>query len=253
MRQASAKTWVISTVFLSVLLLVAAWLLAVQPVMARAAEDTVQAQQSRDQNALLELEIAKLTEQQTHLPEYQAQLAALRLQIPSGTDPAGISRELPALAAAAGLTILAVQPSVPESFVPPAAPAVNTDSATAEPVEGTDDAAAAAASEVVPGFYQVPVTITSLGTYEASVAFLRGVQESASRLYLVSAINATTQDAEGASAGRPATAKGDIELAMTGYVFVLADSAADAARQAANAAETVPVPGAQANPFLPGR
>lgn len=252
MRQASAKVWVAGTVVLAVLLLAATWLLAVQPVTASAAEDTAQAEQQRQQNDLLELEIVKLREQATHLEEYQAQLQSLRLQMPTTGDGASISRELQGLAAAAGVTILTVQPSVPEPFVAPApAPDATQAPAADAPAEGTTDGTEPAAPSGVAGFYAVPITMSSVGSYDASVAFLRAVQSEASRLYLVSSITAVTQEAEGANAGRPATAAGDIELTMTGYAYVLIDSAAVPVDPATDDGTTLPTPTGQPNPFVP--
>jgi hypothetical protein len=260
MRQASAKVWIGGTAFLSVLLLAAAWFLLVDPVVARAADDTASAAAQRDQNDLLEMEIARLEEQFTHLAEYQAELEALRLQMPVTGDGASISRELQSLADTAGVTILNVAPSVPTPFVSsvPAAAAEPTEEAGVEGAATSEDAAisdsaAPVTDGTVPGFYSVPITLTSLGTYDASVAFLRSVQEDASRLYLVSSIQATTQEAAGANGGRPATSPGDIELVMTGYAFVLVDGAAQPVDPTQVPEESVPVPGGEANPFAPGR
>jgi hypothetical protein len=263
MRQASAKVWIGGTAFLSVLLLAAAWFLLVDPVVARASDDTASAQAQRDQNDLLEMEIARLEEQFTHLAEYQAELDALRLQMPVTGDGASISRELQSLADTAGVTILSVAPSVPTPFVssvPAAAPAAEPteeaaegDEAATSEGEAITDSASPVPDGTVPGFYSVPITLASLGTYDASVAFLRSVQQDASRLYLVSSIQATTQEAAGANGGRPATAPGDIELVMTGYAFVLVDGAAQPVDPTQVPEETVPVPGGEANPFAPGR
>ncbi len=258
-RQASARLWVGGTVVVAVLLLAAAWLLLVSPVLAGAAEDSAQSVQQRDQNDLLQIEITKLTEQSTHLAEYQAELATLRLQMPTTGDGASISRELQSLATTAGVTIVSVAPSVPEAFVPPATATTTatTDSAAAETAtDGTGevastDAPAAATPAGVSGLYVIPITLTSVGSYDSSVAFLRAVQTQASRLYLVSSINALTQDDEGASGGRPATVKGDIELTMTGYAYVLLDSAATVEDPAADDAVTLPTPTDQQNPFTP--
>ena len=261
MRQASAKVWVGGTAFLSVLLLAAAWFLLVEPVVARAADDTASTLVQQDQNDLLEMEIARLEEQFTHLAEYQAELDALRLQMPVTGDGASISRELQSLADGAGVTIIDVNPSVPQQFVSSAPVAEVAPTEAETPVENgeagteaaTADTSVPAADGTVPGFYTVPITLSSLGTYDASVAFLRSVQEDASRLYLISSIQATTQQAAGAAGGRPATSPGDIELVMTGYAFVLVDNAAAPVDPTVVAVVTLPVPGGEAHPFAPGR
>ncbi|VTR75591.1 hypothetical protein [Cellulomonas hominis] len=254
MRQLSAKVWIAGTVFLALVLLAGVWLLLVEPVMTKAAEDTMSAEQQRQQNDLLELEIVKLADDFTHLDEFKAELAALRLEMPVTGDGASISRELQALATASGVTITSVAPSVPQVFVSAAAAAAPVADAAAEDTtttEVTDDAAAttAPAPTAVSGLYTVPITINSVGSYDGSVAFLRSVQSNASRLYLVSSITAQTQEAQGASGGRPATAAGDVELTITGYAYVLTDGSTVVVEPETGAA--LPVPSGQPNPFAP--
>jgi Tfp pilus assembly protein PilO len=261
-RQLSAKVWIGGTAFVAVLLLVAAWFLVISPVTARAAEDQMAADSQHEQNDLMELEIAKLAEQFTQLDTFRARLAELRLQMPVTGDGASISRELESLAAAAGVTITALAPSVPQVFVPAVAPDATTDAAApaAEPAdagqgadaEGVDGTAGASADPVgIAGFYAIPISLTSVGSYESSVAFLRSVQVDASRLYLVSSINAVTQDAAGASAGRPATNAGDVEITMTGFAYILTDASMPVPDLTEVA--PLPVPSGETNPFQPGR
>lgn len=258
-RQASPQMWIGGTAVLAVLILVAAWFLVIEPVTARAAEDAVQAESQRQQNDLLVSEIEQLKVQSTHLDEYKAELAALRLQMPVTGDGASISRELQSLAEAAGVTITAVAPSMPQAYVPAVDPAATVAGDATAPAEsdGTADAGTdgavddAVAAVALPGFYTIPLTLTSVGSYDATVAFLRSVQVDASRLYLVSSINAVTQDAAGAVGGRPATNAGDIELTMTGSAYVLTDGALPTVDGGEEL--PLPVPGGQVNPFQPGR
>lgn len=248
MRKVSAKFWVAGASFASVLVLVAAWFLLIDPVVARAAQDTAQAEQERQQNDLLELEITKLESQFAELPIYKAQLEALRYQLPPQSDPAGITRELEQMASAAGVVLVAVQPSTPQLSVV-AQPATATSDSAAEDEEGSDETAAAEQVTTTGDFYEIPLTIGTVGSYDSSVAFLRMLQEESVRLYLASSIQATTLDDGGASGGRPATANGDIELTITGATYVLGDASVPAPE----APTTVPVPGGEANPFQPGR
>ncbi|RMI13098.1 hypothetical protein EBM89_05875 [Cellulomonas triticagri] len=252
--------WVGGTAAVAVLLLVAGWFLLIEPVTAAAAEDSAQTESQLQQNELLELEIIQLQEQFTHMEEYRAELAALRLQMPTTGDGASISRELQDLASAAGVTITAVAPSVPQQFVATVVtPEVGTDeTAPAEDAaaDGTSDESTtdgttdASAPLALPGFYAIPISMTSIGSYEGSVAFLRSLQTEASRLYLVSTINAVTQEAAGSNAGRPATNDGDIELTIAGYAYVLTDSAVVTDTSDLEK-EALPVPSGQGNPFAP--
>lgn len=264
-RAAGTKTWVIGTAVLAVLLLAAAWLLAIDPVLAQAGEDREQAESARAQNDTLELEIARLKEQSTHLDEYRADLAALREQLPTTGDVSGLAEELQSLAEAAGVTVTTLAPGIPQAYVPPVtAPAA--DSATDQSAEGaaqtdgtgatdaTATAGAATDTGTVSGLYTVPLTVTTVGSYQASQVFLRSLQTGSARLFLVSGVQAETQDDAGATGGRPATATGDLELTLTGSAFVLTDGTGATAAGTEGGTEsegTLPVPGDERNPFVP--
>ena len=84
--------------------------------------------------------------------------------------------------------------------------------------------------------------MTAVGTYDATSAFLSDLQNGTQRLFLVSSLQGTSQDDAEASGGKPATGVGDLEVIVTGYLYVLPDSLGTAA---------VTDPGAPA-PTLPG-
>lgn len=261
MRQLSAKVWVSGTVLVALLLLVGVWLLLIDPVMTRAADDSASAEQQRAQNDVLQMEIVKLADDFTHLDEYKAQLAELRLEMPVTGDGASITRELQSLATAAGVTITSVSPSVPVPFVPAASASAAVADSAADPSDSAGDVSSdgtssdgtstdgTGATAQVAGLYSIPISIATVGTYDSSVTFLRSVQSGASRLYLVSSIDAQTQQDQGASGGRPATAAGDVALTISGYAYVLTDGSAPVTEEDEGA--SLPTPSGQPNPFAP--
>ncbi|WP_250442752.1 type 4a pilus biogenesis protein PilO [Actinotalea sp. C106] len=235
MSTSSARTWVIGTVVLSLLILVGTWFLAVTPKLAETQEtrDYIVDEQAREDT--LRLQLATLEKQFAEIDTYKAELAGLQAQIPVAAALPGYLRELEEMATTYKVTIVGVSPGPAATLEVPVATPVATAPAetedTTEP-EGEDitadpDAAAAPAEpEPATRLVAIPVSLTVVGTYADVAAFLEGAQEGTDRLLLVTALNTTTQQAAEASGGRPATAAGDLEATIDGNIYVLTDQAA---------------------------
>lgn len=262
MQQSSkAGGWIAGTVFLSLLILAAAWLLGISPLLQTASETRDQAAAQLDQNVITKNKISKLKEQFANKDQLQADLVALREQIPTTGDLATYRRQLAEVAAARGVTIVSLSTGTANSIAPVAPAAAAADDATTEESgASTDDAQASdaqsqgtttAASEG-PAAYGVPVAINVLGTYDAVVAFLADLQGGVKRLMVVEQLSGTAPAPSDASAGKPAIAQGDLELVITGQIFVLPDPAkAAAGAESDPAAQPVPLPPANGrNPLV---
>ena len=235
-------------------ILAAGWFLAISPTMASADASRAQTAVERAHNDLLKQQNATLKEQFTHLEEYKAQLAALRVQLPAHADLSALNSELQALVASAGLTTTTFGATTAQAFAPVAAAAAPVADAAAPAATGTGAAAAGAAAPApatsYPGFFAIPLTMTVLGTYDATLKFLDSLQTTSSRLYLVGSITATSQQDGGSSPGKPATSKGDLETTINGFTYVLQDGSAAVEAPAATPSP-LPVPSTQKNPFVP--
>ncbi|PVU81097.1 hypothetical protein DDP54_17205 [Cellulomonas sp. WB94] len=264
MGGAKRSTWIGGTVFVALVIMVATYFLAVSPTLATASETRAEVESTQQSNELLQRKITQLAADFAKLPEYKADLAAVRVQIPVGADLSGYLRQLDAIAVAHSVTLTSVNPSVAEMVVPvvsaAAAAAVPTPAPTAEATAadatGTDATSATAAAPVAnagpTGFAAIPFTMTVVGTYDNGLAFLSDLQNATPRLFLVTGLTGTSQAQIVAGGGRPATAIGDIELAVTGFTYVLTDPTAIQAP--ADPAAAVPaLPGAVAgkNPLIP--
>lgn len=262
---ASTKTtaWVAGAAVVALAVAAGAWFVAISPTLTDAADQRDAASDQRDHNMLLETQIAKLKEEYTHLDEYRAELASIQTKLPATGDLAELTREVQQVASAAGVTVTVDAPGSPSAFVAPAAPVAATPapepSASADPASATDDTGtadtpSAPTSNVVEGLYQIPLSLTSVGTYDQTVAFLDQLQQAMPRLFVVNGLNATSLEAGGAGGGRPATNAGDLEIVISGYVLTLQDSSSAPAAPAPDATATptpLPVPGDQKNPFQP--
>jgi len=239
---AAAKgTWIGATAFASVALAAGAWFLAISPQLAEAAELREQTESVDNQNDLLELAIAKLAAEFEHLDEYRTELADLRLQIPTEAELSAYLRELDAIAVAHAVVVTNVAPAMPQAFVsavvpaPAPAPTETAEEGTEEEAlaeeptdEPTDEAtptaeAVPAGPVAPPGFVAIPLTITVVGTYDNTVAFLSSLQTGTQRLFLLTGITGTSQQPAEASGGRPELALGDQELQLTGFLYALPD------------------------------
>lgn len=255
MSGSKSSTWVAGTVVLALVLLAAAWFLLVGPVLTTAGETRTQAESVRASNDQLRTKIVTLKQQYEQLPEFQQQLATLQQQVPTTGDIAGYLRQLDAEAAARGVTLTTITPSAGELFSPAAPAAAAAPEATTEgdatadatatdgaatdgAAEGAAEGAAAAdATETAPaatatgavlptmaapaGMIDVPISITALGSYDNVMGWLDAVQQAVPRLQLVTSLSGVSQKDAEASGGRPQTTVGDLELTVTGYLYVL--------------------------------
>jgi hypothetical protein len=250
----SSKTvpWIVGTVVVALLIVAGAWLLAISPRMASAAEtqDQVTAAQARmDQ---LGIQLAGLERDFRNIDDLRAELDELQIEIPSEIHISDLTRELSDLAQQSRIFVLAVSPGVPVSVVPVAA----APAATVEPAaENTADVATeptTPAAVTIDGFYAVPFEIVVLGPYPQTVDFITSLQTQSSRLLVVTGISSTAQEAAGAQSGRPAVVAGDIETSIKGYAYVLVDgSGAVPTEEEAADPEEMPAPAAPDNPFAP--
>ncbi|CAL8977553.1 hypothetical protein CELL_02597 [Cellulomonas sp. T2.31MG-18] len=257
MAGAKKGTWIGATVVGAVAIVVASWFLAINPALGAAADVRAQTVQTKQANDALALKVAKLRADFAKLADYKKQLAAIQVQVPTTAQLSDYLRQLDTIAAARSVTITAVAPGTPQAVVAKAAVAPvappTTASATAgptpaatpaatpvaAPATGTGNAAAAAASAVPDGFSSIPLSVTVIGSYDNTLAFLSDLQTATPRLYLVSGFTATGQQDAAAAGGKPKTVVGDQQLVITGFLYALPDTTA------------VPAPSASATPALP--
>jgi Tfp pilus assembly protein PilO len=259
MTGAKKSTWIGGAVFLSVVISALAWFLVISPILSTAAETRASAQDTRDGNVLLQTINTKLKAQMANLPQYQADLATLRAKVPADACQAEYLRQLNEIAASHTVVITSLAPATPATFVlagaaAPAAPAsTDTPEGEGESSENAEEVPAAPAGPVVPaGLTAIPFTITVVGTYDNTQAFLYDLQNATPRVFLVSNFTGTSQQEAAATGGRPATKDGDQELVITGYTYVLPDSESAAAVDDP-AATPAPLPGLTPgkNPLVP--
>jgi len=252
MGGAKKSTWIGGTAFLCVVILIGAWFMLIAPKRADAASVRDEAAQVEAQNDVLEAKVASLAADFKRLPELKEQLAAYRVGIPTEAQLSQFIKHLAKIADDRSVVIENITPATPQevalatSTAPAAEPtpspsATETPAADSSESSTTSDSTAAPKALVPQGFTAVPFTITVIGKYADTTAFLSDLQSTKNRLFLVGGVTGTGQPKQDASAGKPATELGDQELVVTGFAYVLPDTT--------TAATPAPVP--TAGPDLP--
>lgn len=252
MGKSRSLGWIAGTAVLVVLILVGTYFLLYQK-RAEATEQTLlEVEAARSQNDLLEIQVAQLAADAEKMPEYEAALEALGLQIPAEPMLPEITDLISSVATQTTVTVMQISPSGAVNVVPPAQPTVAapptptdgttgegaTDGSTAidEAEETADEAEAAADAQddteppapttpvgppTIEGFVAIPIMVKVFGSYANTVAFLDILQRREDRLFLASDLDMKRIKTSPASMGRPAAVDGDVELQINGYFYVL--------------------------------
>ncbi|UZN05166.1 hypothetical protein [Cellulomonas sp. S1-8] len=267
-----SSVWVGGTVVVSVLILALAWFVAISPTVASASSARADTEAAEMRNVELQVQLSELEAQFANLDASKAELAALQKQIPSDAQVAEYVRTMQAHAEASGVTIVEMDIAEPESVAPADVPvtAPTTEEPAAEgeaaaegdaAAEGTEgealpDGSAPAEPEItgpvpVEGFAGFQIQVTVVGTPANGIAFLEKMQTVGDRLFLATEYDAKGLAAEAAKGMRPETQEGDMELKLTGYVWVLPvlDSGTTAPTEPEDEGPLAPLPGS-ADPRL---
>lgn len=242
---AKKGTWIAGAAFIGVVALAGTWFLGVSPVLDETARLTAERETTQAQNVQLEAKLQQLAADSAKLPELKAELAKLQVGIPTTAQVDDFLRRVDEIQTAHQIPTVKVEVADPMSVVdnrgaltPEPAP---TDAASASPSpepsasaddtsqeEAADESAAETPATAVAGpdgFVAVPVTITVLGNFVSSLGFISDLQNADGRLFLVTDLKGFGQDDAEAADGRPATVRGDVELTITGNLYVLVDPA----------------------------
>jgi Tfp pilus assembly protein PilO len=265
MTGTKSATWIIGTVVFAFLLVAAGWMLGISPLLETTAEMQEETEFEQARIDQLEITLAGLERDAENLDKFYADLAALRVGIPDELEFTEVTRRLNTMAAEAGVVITGIGTTTVTGVTPPA-------SAEPEPTvtEPTGDAAESDASDAVADsatdgtgttsdtaaptsmLYAVPVEIATVGSYDATIAFLAKLQTIDSRLILVGNLVESTLEEAGAQGGLPAILDGFIDSRISAWVFVLPGTDTPVEGEGVpEEVDVIPVPSGQKNPFEP--
>ena len=230
MRLSKSQLWISGTALVCAVIVLAGWFLLIAPKRAEAAELRDQTASAVQVNGQLEVRIEQLKADFAQLPQHKAELAAIKQAMPEDAQLATLTRDLTAMAAASGVTLMKIEPGAVTPMVTAVAPA-------AAPT-GTEsgDATGATTASATSGLSAMTVSVEVIGPFDSAEAFIKALQ-TGDRRYLVDNLKSLAEKAAVGSAGRPTTVNGDVTLQLSGRVFVLAPVAT-------TVAPTAPVAGA---------
>lgn len=206
------RKWSALAVLAVAVVFVASWFLLVAPKRGAAADLRQQTSDQQAANSALVQKLAVLKAQAADLPKRKAELALVRQQIPDNPALPSLVRDLTAAGRAAGVTVLSLAPATPTPVVLTAA----------QPVAATGAAAA-------PALYQVPFTLKVTGSYFETEQFVNRL-EKLRRAFLVTGFSLKALDATTSTGTTgPPVNPGDLQLDLSGRVFLAPPVAATAA------------------------
>lgn len=262
-----SRNWTIGTAVVSIAILLAAWFLGAMPLWTSASEATSTAVDQEASNDMTQIQVDKLRAQFAKIDDYKAQLAGLRIQVPTTLEHAEFQRQLAAIAKKNDVTVSRIEFSsstevdlsvdaaaalaapLGSEAQPSASPSPTA--AADSPSDGTTTTDESGASTTSTGggrkfkdFYVIPVKIELQGSYASVLATLEALQTSKQRLFLVTGLSGSGIEAgSGTSTGAK---KGDLALSIDGTLSVLLDSESNATAPADEKIEAPVLP--QADP-----
>lgn len=147
------RLWVIGSVFVAALLLLAGWFLGVQPRLTEVAAATSERQSVQAINTEYEAVLVELRELSENLPALESELEQIRVEVPQVPELATLLGQLNALAEASGVELNEVTANTP----------VLVDPALLEPLGVTD-------------LVGIPVRVSALGAPEGLAQFIKAAQ-----------------------------------------------------------------------------
>jgi type IV pilus assembly protein PilO len=209
------RKWSALAAVLVVAIFAAGWFLLISPKRGEAADLRGKADAKAQANASLQEQIAMLQEQQKGLPTQQAQLAAMRTQIPTNPALPSLVRDLTAAAKKAGVSIDSMTPAPPVALVEAPATTV-APTTTGEDSASTGSTAAKTpsthAAAPTSALFKVPLGLSVTGSYFELEQFVSQI-EKLRRSFMVTGFALT----EGATSD---AAPGDLTIVIDGRVFI---------------------------------
>jgi len=146
------RQWAVLTAVVVLVVLAGGWFLLVSGQRSKAKDLDAQASQAQSQVATLDSQLAELQSEKKNLPAQQRVLAQITTRIPNTPAEPTLIRQLQAASSTAGVDLSSLSPATPIQVT-----ATTTDT-------GTSTAPGGAAPSTLP-LWQIPVTMTVLGTY----------------------------------------------------------------------------------------
>lgn len=229
------KQWALLTVVAIVAIAAGGWFVLISPQRSHASEFKAQRATQETRNSQLRAEIASLQAQHKGLPQVQAELAKLGVQLPGNPSLPALIRSLSNAADAAGVDLISLAPSQPAAITT-AAPTAPASPAPAAGGSGTSAAAAPAPTVNAGALQGITISVVINGGYFQVEQFVSNI-EALTRPFLTTGITMAPQApskpaaaATTTAATTPATGSGSydghVQATITGQVFMVSGATA---------------------------
>lgn len=221
------KQWSLITGLVIVLILVGGFLALVQPKRGEASKIRGAVVTQEQANRTLEGQIKVLQEQATHLPTYQARLAAITAKVPESPALPGLIRQLSSAADSAGVSLNGLTPAQPALVQ--ASASTPTSATAGTPASPTGSGTTAGTTRLA----RIPVSLDVSGGYFQVEQFLSDL-ESLPRSFLVTTFTASRPEQSTAPVAPPpggglVKPAGSLTVKIQGQVFMNAAALGGAA------------------------
>lgn len=217
------RLWVIGSVTVMIVTLLAGWFLGIEPNLAAASAADTERAGIETQNIAQQAEIAGLTEQNKDLDTINQEYKDLQRSIPTSSNTAAFITGLDKLAASTGVQVAGITVGSPQAYtVPQSAIPVPTPTDTETPAPGATVAptptvpvgyVAATSPLITPdNFVGIAVGVDLKGSYQAVLTFVKGLQSN-DRLVLVTGFSSVTNADTGEA--------DDVTAHVDGLIYVL--------------------------------
>ena len=254
MKQQQTGLVLLGAVLVAVILAALAYFLLIAPELDEATLAQEQAESARADNELLELNILQMQTLEQQVPTWREEVAKISLDMPPQVEQPEFIRLLTESLDAADLPLvdvtyarpmmvdpLGLSDSEPPSFgedgvdpnpepspepSPPAPPESDADTQESDPEAVEEPATPPAPTEVKPpfeGLYAIPVTVTTEGSPESVLSFVKSMWMQTDRFYTVSDFTVTRAAETDELPGRRALTEEDVVFQVTGFIFSLID------------------------------
>lgn len=265
MKNASGTAlWMIGALLISIVVGAATYFLLISPELDRASTARSDLESAVEFNNLLDTQILAAQAAAKNVDEWRAEIAAIRLDLPSTPQQSALERLLNNSLSKEGLPTLSISYGSPAEVAPPAQPtpadansnvdATATPSPTPDPNATTgangDTTAGSDVPAPVTDIFQTSVTISTAGKPAAIMRFLLDMQTQNERFFTVTNFSISRSAVTEAKAAQPALEAGDWAISISGSVYNLFDP--ELSLPTKEIATTPPYTGGSVpNPFVP--
>jgi len=243
MKNSQNAAWIVGAAFVSVIIAIAVYFLAISPQLDATADARDQTVAAKDFNDQLDLKILTMKKKEKEVPTWRGQMAAIAVDLPPTVAQSDLDRFLNATLKANKIPVVNIEygaPTVVEPGLATGAPAPDNVAPSPEPSPNPQPTSSpapsaeanpqpsqppatpeAGASAPFQGLLAIPVTITTEGSPAGILNTIHEIATTQSRFLTITNLTIEKADNTEATPGRPELTESDWTNTVTFMAFVL--------------------------------